>query len=442
MSFAEQVKNNLLEIISEMAAHPEDFSKHPESDFSRNRKLDFSTLLRLIISMQAGTVKDELLKYFSYDKNTVSNSAFFQQRAKLANNALPHLFYTFNNLYPYTLYKDKYQLLAADGSSFTFTRNPLETDSYFAPDGKTTNGYNQIHVIPLFDLLSRRYTDCVVQPVRKKNEFRALCTLIDRYRPVPGITPVFIADRGFHALNVFAHAIEHGSYFMIRATDIKMQRLLGADLPVDQDCFDVRISRILTRSTSKKKRLHPELADQYKFICQEVAFDYIDPEKQPEYQIALRVLRFPISETGYENIITNLPPEEFPMDEIKCLYNLRWSIETSFRELKHVIGALNFHSKKYEYIEMEVWARLCLYNFCSIITGHVVINRKGKKYQLQVNFSVAYKACHYFLRLHNGESPPDVEGLIEKNTLPIRPDRKHARQHRFRVPVSFTYRFS
>jgi hypothetical protein len=117
-------------------------------------------------------------------------------------------------------------------------------------------------------------------------------------------------------------------------------------------------------------------------------------------------------------------------------------METSFRELKYVIGALNFHSKKREYIEMEVWARLLLYNFCSIITGNVVINRKGRKHPLQVNYSVAYKACHYFLRLHNGEAPPDIESLIEKNTLPIRPDRKYARQHRFRVPVSFTYRFA
>lgn len=441
MSFAQQVKNSLLEIISQMATHPQDFSKHPESDFSRNRKLDFSTLLHLIISMEAGTVKDELLKFFSYDTYTASNSAFFQQRNKLTDDALPYLFHAFNNLYPCTLYKDKYQLLASDGSSFTFTRNPLDPDSYFAPDGKTTNGYNQVHVIPLFDLLSKRYTDCVVQPIRKKNEFQALCTLIDRYRSVPDSIPIFIADRGFHSLNVFAHAIEHHSYFMIRATDIKMQRLLGIDLP-DQNSFDVCINRILTRSNSKKKRLHTELADQYKFICQNVAFDYIDPEKQTEYMIALRILRFSISGDAYENIITNLPSEEFPTDEIKHLCNLRWGIETSFRELKHVIGALNFHSKKREYIEMELWARLLLYNFCSIITGHVVISRRGRKHQLQVNYSVAYKACHYFLRLHNGESPPDIEGLIEKNTLPVRPNRKYARQHRFRVPVSFTYRFA
>jgi hypothetical protein len=441
MSFAEQVKSSLLNIISDMAAHPEDFSKNPQSDFSRSRKLDFSTLMHLIISMETGTVKDELFKFFSYDANTATNSAFFQQRAKLNDNALPHLFYTFNSLYPYTLYKGKYQLLASDGSSFTFTRNPLDQDSYFAPDGKTTNGYNQIHVVPIFDILSKRYTDCVVQPIRKKNEFKALCTLIDSHQSPSGVKPIFIADRGFHSLNVFAHAIEHDSYFLVRATDIKMQRLLGDDLP-SKDCFDIQIDRILTRTNSKKKRLHPELSAQYKFVCKDVAFDYIDAEKQPEYPIALRVLRFQISDTGYENIITNLPPDEFPMDEIKGLYHLRWDIETSFRELKYVIGALNFHSKKREYIEMEIWARLLLYNFCSVITGHVVISRKGRKHDLQVNYSAAYKACHYFLRLHNGETPPDVESLIEKNTLPIRHDRNYTRQHRFRVPVSFTYRFA
>jgi hypothetical protein len=104
----------------------------------------------------------------------------------------------------------------------------------------------------------------VVQPIRKKNEFKALCELIDRHQSPSGIKPIFIADRGFHALNVFAHAIEHDSYFLVRATDIKMQRLLAADLPLE-DCFDIQVNRILTRTISKKKRLHPELSDQYKF---------------------------------------------------------------------------------------------------------------------------------------------------------------------------------
>ena len=106
MSFPEQVKSNLLGIISQMAAHPEDFSKHPGSDFSRKRRLDFSTLLHLFISMEAGTIKDELLNYFSFN-TSISHSAFYQQRAKLSETALPHLFHSFNKLYPCDLYKGK-----------------------------------------------------------------------------------------------------------------------------------------------------------------------------------------------------------------------------------------------------------------------------------------------------------------------------------------------
>lgn len=68
--------------------------------------------------------------------------------------------------------------------------------------------------------------------------------------------------------------------------------------------------------------------------------------------------------------------------------------------------------------------------------------QKRQKHMLQVNYSVAYDACHYLLRLHGGEESPKIESLIEKNFLPIRPNRKYARQHRFRVPVSFLYRYA
>ncbi len=441
MNFAITVKETLLSIIQDMAASPERFSKNPDSDFSRKRKLDFKSLLHLYISMQAGSIRDELLKYFSFDKTTVSNSAFIQQRNKLSSETFPFLFRQFNKHYPFELYKAHYQLLACDGSSFSFTRNPADTDSYFAPDGKTTNGYNQVHVVPLFDILSKRYCDCEVQPVRKKNEFQALYTMIDRYSPPDGVRPIYIADRGFHSYNVFAHAIEQNAFFLVRAKDINTKRLLGCDLPTQSDSFDIRISRILTRSQARRKRQHPELEEQYRYICPSVVFDYIDPAEKPEYTISLRVLRFKISDDGYENIITNLPEESFSMEEIKKLYNMRWGIETSFRELKHTIGAMNFHSKQREYIEMEIWARLLLYNFCSIIAKQVVIEKKDREHEYQINFRIAYNACRYFLGLHNGESPPDIESLIGKNILPIRPGRSYDRQHRFRVPTSFNYRF-
>lgn len=93
----------------------------------------------------------------------------------------------------------------------------------------------------------------------------------------------------------------------------------------------------------------------------------------------------------FENIITTLSEEDFTPDDIKYCYNLRWGIETSFRDLKHTIGATNLHSKKTEYVAFELWSKLILYNFCSIIILHVPVKSRNRKYEYQVNFSIAMK---------------------------------------------------
>ncbi len=416
MTNPEKIKQTLLSEIEKMDQRHEDFCRHPGIDFTRDRKIAF-------------------------DAGTPSLSAFCQQRAKLSDDVFQKLFYNFNNCFkPKSLLKGRYQLLACDGSGFTFTRNPKDTESYYDPRGRSQKGYNQIYLVPLYDLLNKVYTDAIIQPMRKRNEFAALYELIDRHPPCNGTVPIFIADRGFHACNVFAHAIENRAFFVIRATDAKMKRLLGTDLP-KEETFDIRMTRYLTRSLSKKKYLHHDLAGHYRYICKKVAFDYFPAEGYGEYEISLRVLCFPIGNGACENIITNLPENEFHAEEIKEIYHLRWGIETSFCTLKHTIAAVNFHAKSRQMITHEIWARLILFNFCSYITRQVTFEKWKRKHIHQVDFSIAFKICRHFLRLYCGEEPPDVEGLIRKHTLPIRPSRNFARQQRFKVPVSFTYRF-
>ena len=441
MNNPEKIKQILLSEIQKMNQRREDFCNNPGIDFTRDRKIPFDTLLHFQISMESGSVNHELLKYFNFDAHTPSLSAFYQQRAKLSDDVFQKLFYSFNTYFkPKALLKGKYQLLACDGSAFTFTRNPEDTESYYAPSGRSEKGYSQMYLVPLYDLLNKVYTDAVIQPIRKRNEFAALYQLIDRHAPSCGTIPIFIADRGFHAYNVFAHAIENNAFFVIRATDSKMQRLLGGDLP-KEEAFDIQVTRYLTRSQSKKKYLRPESAGQYRYICPKGPFDYFPDKGYGEYGLSLRVLRFPIGNGAYENIITNLPENEFHAGEIKEIYQLRWGIETSFCTLKHAIAAVNFHSKSRQMITHEIWARLILFNFCSYITGQVTFEKQKRKHIHQVDFSIAFKTCRYFLRLHSGEEPPDVESLIRKHTLPVRPSRNFARQQRFQVPVSFTYRF-
>lgn len=62
---------------------------------------------------------------------------------------------------------------------------------------RSEKGYNQMYLIPLYDLLNKVYTDVIIQPIRKRNEFAALYELIDGHTPCGRIVPVFIADRGY-----------------------------------------------------------------------------------------------------------------------------------------------------------------------------------------------------------------------------------------------------
>ena len=74
-------------------------------------------------------------------------------------------------------------------------------------------------------------------------------------------------------------------------------------------------------------------------------------------------------------------------------FYLRWGIETSFRELKYAIGLTSFHARKPDFIKQEIYARLLLYNYCELITTHVIKQMKNNDKTKQVNFTIAIYIC-------------------------------------------------
>ena len=152
-------------------------------------------------------------------------------------------------------------------------------------------------------------------------------------------------------------------------------------------------------------------------------FEFL-PKGNPDfYLISFRIVRFRISDDSTETLITNWGKDSFPVDELKHLYRLRWGIETSFRQLKYTIGPSLFQSKTVAYITQEIFARLTMYNFCELITSHVVIQNKRRKYVYQTNFTAAVHICRQFLR--GDIAPPKVADLILSNLVPIQIGRAH-----------------
>lgn len=429
-TFISDVRTTLFQVIDEHIIRKYEFVNNPERDFTRNRKLTFGNVLKATLLLGSGSVEKELLEYFEYDTDTVTGSAFTQQRDKLSSSVFKSLFKQFTNHFDHYKTFMGYRIVAVDGSDLHIPHNPMDYETYFqtTPDSK---GYNLVHVNALYDIVNRVYLDVQIQSARKLHERKALIEMAQASRLDDVL---LIADRGYESYNVFAHMMTKGWKFLIRVKDKSGKSMLSSfDLP-ELDVYDQLVYRELTRKQTKETKSQPS---RYKFLPSSVQFDFLDEVVQ-FYPLTLRVVRVQLEDGSFQCFITNLEEKSFPSEAIKTLYHMRWGIETSFRELKHTLALTHLHSKKKENIAQEIFAKMTMYNFCSIITSHVVIKKKDRKYDYQVNFSKAISICKRYFKENNAFL--DVEMLIQKYILPIRNGRTYPRKIKFRTFVSFNHR--
>lgn len=410
------------------------FLENSETDFTRERKLSFISVVETVITLEAGSLKDELLKKFDYSLETPTSSAFIQARDKIKVDAFRHLFDKFNDRTRTIKTINGYRLLAIDGSELPIDNTIYDEETTEIRHGGKNQPYSAFHLNALYDLLEYTYDDLIIQGEAMKDERDAFCELVDRY---DGKKAIFIADRGYESYNGFEHVVKSGNKYLIRVKDIhsmtSMARSLG---PFTSDEFDIEVKRILTLRNTNEIKEHPEI---YKYCPKNMHFDYMDKEHN-SYEFSCRVVRFKLSDDSYETIITNLSKDEFDSSMIKHLYHIRWGIETSFRELKYAIGLNALHSKKRNLIKQEIYAQMILYNLCQRIVTKTKVPKSKTKYEYQLNYTRAIHIIREFIKKKTGAATP-VDNLIVKELLPIRPGRSDKRYVKPKSVVCFNYRF-
>ena len=409
-----------------------------DSDFTRNRKLTFSDVIMIILSMTGCPIREELLDYFDYNISTATASAFVQARAKIRPEAFELLLHLFNKAYPCTETYKGYRLIAVDGSDLNIPYDNTDLDTYKS-NGPDTKGTNQFHINAAYDILNNRYVDLVIQGRAYWYEQEAMWTMAERF---PTNKTIFIADRNYPSWNNMEHIIRSGKYFLIRTKDIHSSSSLLRKFGLPDSEFDMDIKTTLTTKQTYDVKSHPE---KYRFLSTTSTFDFFNPDN-PFYDVSYRAVRFKLDETGeYESIITNLPRNEFSPDDIKELYSLRWSEEIAFRHLKYSVDLSAVHARKRSSILQEIWARAILYNFSFVIIRELAMRKakKKRKYEYAINKTRAFHLIRDLLMKRKGGSPPpDLEALISKEILPLRPGRSDPRKVRAQSVISFNYRFS
>ena len=431
----------LMSVILEMEQKKDLFVTQPGTDFSRRRKISFQDVLLFLLTIRGGSLSTAVHDFFTYKTNvsSFSPSAIQQKRAKLCPNTLLYLLMQFTQRLPKKFYFEDFQLLACDGSDINVYYDPDDKESY-RPSAPSKKGSNHLHLHAMYDLVSQQYVDILIEKTMVKNESRALIQMLQQIKDHS--KTIILADRGYETYHVFAHIIKKGLFFAIRTKDILRKGGITYGFRLPDKELDIDLEFFITRSTvlSKKEPLR------YKRITPKSKFDFLDPEKdgkQAVFPMKLRLVRFPLESGEYECILTNLKRDEFPPWRIKELYHLRWGIETSFRKLKYNIGLSCLHSKKAEYVEQEIYAKIIMYNFCQAITAHVTVRQKDTKYKYQVNFTMAAYICHKALLQKNFSAfPPDIETLMLQYLVPVKPCRKFLRTKKRKGFVSFSYRVS
>ena len=117
MKFYENLKSILLSTIDELASDPTLYARNPGKDFTRNRKLSFKQFIQMLLTLEGECLKEELYLFFGRNEDTPSKAAFYKQRQKLHKDAL------------------------------------ADPDTFYETNGKSTKGFNQVHVNALYSIL-------------------------------------------------------------------------------------------------------------------------------------------------------------------------------------------------------------------------------------------------------------------------------------------------
>ncbi len=420
------------------------YCENPGKDFTRNRKLPAYKLMQFMLNMEGNSLNAEIYNNFPEYGERMTASAYEQQRDKLKPEAFKALLHRFNTTLTDVKTMKGLRVYAIDGSDFNFPTN--KNSQWYIPnhtglksDGTESKGVCQLHGNFLYDLLNKQYMD--VNATRDERD--GAIRLIDDI-PDPD-NAIVIMDRGYSGYNMVEHGNRYGGYYVIRSpltsTIKEISGLL--DEPCDMD-MEIKIS---TKSQQfcdiygyRKLNVRKGKKETYSEKTSVSQWDF-----EEKCIVKFRVCKFRINDPGtgkeiWEVLITNLPRDKFTLKEMKRVYWFRWGIETSFRELKYALGAINFHSKKDKYILQELYAHLVMFNATSRVAAAIPVTNSETGWGYAVDFKMVVHIFRIYYRHFNKAPPEKMYADTECYRHMIKDGRHSIRLLKPKSAVYFTYR--
>ena len=350
-----------------------------ENKFTRESKFSFKDYVTFFCFNKGTSNQEDFEDFiednFTQDIEEITRQALSKQRTyinprifKEINKEYLRLIKYNNNNSFFKEYKG-FRLFGGDGSDFEIP----DFEEVRAEFGiKNTPKYRKPAITKfssIMDLLNGFILDGIIENY-KQAELPLMHQNLENIKDL--ITPeksIFIFDRGYNAMELYAHIMSINSYFIVRLKD---KSYIDERYTITENDSEIKIKL----NQDRLKKFHnPALKKEYK----------------NKKHLKLRILTITLENGTTETLLTNIMDKKFTIKDFKELYNLRWGIETNYNTMKNRLNIENYTGKRKITIEQDIYSKFLKYNLFQYHENYfnLLINKtkrqKGKKETYKVN---------------------------------------------------------
>ena len=349
-----------------------------ENKFIRERKFTFNDYITFFTCNKGFSNRCDLEDYIedslNCDFSHYSRQALSKQRTfinplvfkEINKQYLKEINYSRNNSF-FENYKG-FRILAGDGSDFEIPDfDEVRKEFKIKDDSLIHKNPAMAKFSSIMDVLNGFLLDGIIGNF-KNPELPLMQQNIKNIKDI--IIPektIFIFDRGYNAMALYAHIISINSYFIVRLKNNAYKRerkyIKSNDSPIQIDLLEKRL-----------KKFEPSLKEKYK----------------KEGYLKLRIVEIQLDNETTETLLTNLPENKFKREDLKELYNLRWGIETNYNTLKNRFNIENYTGKRRITIEQDIYSKFLRFNIIKNAEKYLnlIINKVKRKKGIKNKYKV------------------------------------------------------
>ena len=199
--------------------------KTHKNHFTRNRLIGFSDLIISQLNMMLKSLAVEVENWFTYfkEEQSCTKQAISKARKKFHHKAFIEL----NELYVssfyrsegFKLYKDKFLLLAVDGSRCQVGKNAELADHLGATQNQYGAGMPHARASVMYDVLNRVVIDSVLAPFSNDEHtlYEGHCKAARKHLP-DSLEYLYLMDRGYPSFKKMIELEREGHFYVIRCS--------------------------------------------------------------------------------------------------------------------------------------------------------------------------------------------------------------------------------